>query len=329
MNAASIYKIEKRTIYKIKKRTTFFHRFPSLRNARALDCRHGAWILFGDVVSQEKINKCSYFLGRPVIPVMAWQAGPYEVLLIRGEFTEDHRKICDILGLDCASLENIPFLYEPGLALFDMDSTAIQMECIDEIAKFAGVGARVAALTEQAMRGELDFEQSLKARVAALKGTDISVLEQVQAGLRYTPGMAQLTASLHARGWKVGIASGGFTLFSDRVKKDLSLDFAKSNQLVIEKGKLTGELTGKIVDAQLKADILHKWAARFEIPMCNTLAVGDGANDLLMMNAAGLGVAYHAKPKVKKEANVAISHADLGGVFCVLSASLLFQRFGW
>ncbi|AMG31134.1 phosphoserine phosphatase SerB [Grimontia hollisae] len=315
--------------YPIKKHVKLLNRFPTIRDFRPSDCRLAGWILYGHSISPGALEDLSFFLGEDVLPLTGWTVGPYDVLLMRGPLTPEVVQLCDALALDCAGLDNIPNLYEPGLALFDMDSTAIQIECIDEIAKLAGVGEQVAEVTERAMRGELDFEESLRQRVATLKGTDVSVLEQVRDTLPYMPGMKPLTASLQARGWKVAIASGGFTWFSDKLKQDLSLTYAESNQLVIENGKLTGEVAGNVVDAQRKADILVDLAERYELMPANTLAVGDGANDLVMMSAAGLGIAYHAKPKVQQAAQVAIRHADLGGVLCVLSTSLLPQRLGW
>ncbi|USH01938.1 phosphoserine phosphatase [Grimontia kaedaensis] len=315
--------------YPIKKHVKLLNRFPSIREFRPSDSRQAGWILYGLHISPGSLDDLSFLLGEPVFPLTGWTVGLYEVLLMRGELTPEVVQLCDALALDCAALENIPNLYEPGLALFDMDSTAIQIECIDEIAKLAGVGEQVAEVTERAMRGELDFEASLRQRVATLKGTDVSVLEQVRDNIPYMPGMKQLTASLQARGWKVAIASGGFTWFSDKLKEDLSLAYAESNQLVIENGKLTGEVAGSVVDAQRKADILRDLADRYELMPGNTVAVGDGANDLVMMSAAGLGIAYHAKPKVQQAAQVAVRHADLGGVLCVLSASLLPQRLSW
>ncbi|OEE69778.1 phosphoserine phosphatase SerB [Enterovibrio norvegicus FF-33] len=315
--------------YPIKKHTKLLNRFPSIRGFRPSDCRQAGWLLFGLHISPSYLDDFSFLTGERVRPLAGWTVGPYEVLLMRGELTPEIVALCDALFLDCSGLENIPNLYEPGLALFDMDSTAIQIECIDEIAKLAGVGEQVSDVTERAMRGELDFEQSLRQRVATLKGTDVSVLEHVRDNIPYMPGMRRLTASLQARGWKVAIASGGFTWFSDKLKNDLSLAYAESNQLVIENGKLTGEVAGTVVDAQRKADILRDLAESYEYPPSNTLAVGDGANDLTMMAAAGLGIAYHAKPKVQQAAQVSIRHADLGGVMCVLSASLLPQRLSW
>lgn len=276
--------------------------------------------MFGPHLSPLQFDDMAFYLGEMPEIVSAWKVGNYDVAAIRGEFTQEVITICDALGLDCAALADLPQLSRPGLAVFDMDSTAIQIECIDEIAVLAGVGEQVAQVTERAMQGELDFEQSLRQRVGTLKDADESILSEVRASLPLMPEMAELVSALHRFGWKVAIASGGFTYFSDHLKALLSLDYAESNQLEIISGKLTGQVLGGVVDAQRKADVLNELAEKWDIEPYNTIAVGDGANDLKMMSAAGLGIAYHAKPKVQEQAQVAIRHADLGGVLCVLSA---------
>lgn len=230
------------------------------------------------------------------------------------------------LGLDCASITVLPELAKPGLIVMDMDSTAIQIECIDEIAKLAGVGELVSEITERAMQGELDFEASLRERVAALKGADESILSQVRQTLPLMPELVELVNTLKALGWKTAIASGGFTYFSDHLKEMLGLDFAQSNTLEIVDGKLTGKVLGDIVSAETKADILVTLADEYDVEPHNTVAVGDGANDLVMMATSGLGIAYHAKPKVQQQAQTAICHAGLGGVVCILSAALVQQK---
>ena len=203
----------------------------------------------------------------------------------------------------------------------DMDSTAIQIECIDEIAKLAGTGELVSAITESAMRGELDFEQSLRRRVGTLKGAPESILQQVREKLPLMPGLIETIKTLQQHGWKTAIASGGFTYFADYLKSLLNLDFAASNQFEIIDGKLTGNVKGSVVDAQYKANTLQKLAEEYHIPCKNTLAIGDGANDLAMIKVAGLGVAFHAKPKVQQQAQIVVNFADLTALLCLLSAN--------
>ena len=203
----------------------------------------------------------------------------------------------------------------------DMDSTAIQIECIDEIAKLAGVGELVSAITESAMRGELDFEQSLRRRVGTLKGAPESILQQVRETLPLMPGLVETIETLQKYGWKTAIASGGFTYFADYLKTLLHLDFAASNQFDIEDGKLTGLVKGDVVDAQYKAKTLQHLLGEYGIDSQHSIAIGDGANDLAMMKVAGLGVAFHAKPKVQQQAQIVVNFADLTALLCLLSAN--------
>lgn len=295
----------------------------SFKNKELICDERSTWMIYGrDLMRFHAFDKKA-FLCFDCEPLMAWSVGDYDVCLMKGRLTPAFYALSDEFEFDLAFCENLPQLSKPGIALFDMDSTAIQIECIDEIAKRIGVGAQVAAITERAMQGELDFEDSLRSRVKILKGTPVKILDEIRSTIPYMSGMHHLTTTLQDWGWKVAIASGGFTCFSDQVKQDLKLDFACSNQLVIENGFLTGELEGTIVDGQQKAAILLELAKRYHIPLSNTIAVGDGANDLAMMAQAGLGIAYHAKPSVQASAQVAIRHADLIGVMCVLSASLV------
>ncbi len=212
-----------------------------------------------------------------------------------------------------------PTLSQPGLLFMDMDSTLIQCECIDEIADFLGIKAQIAEITERAMRGELDFAASLTSRVQLLAGLDASVLETVYTErVELTDGAEKLITTLKSHGWKVGLVSGGFTYFTDKLKAKLSLDFTRSNVLEIHHGKLTGAVLGDIVDAETKRRCLLEQAEIFDIPMRQTIAIGDGANDLPMIRAAGMGIAFHAKPKVQAEAAYAINEGGLEKVLALL-----------
>jgi len=205
------------------------------------------------------------------------------------------------------------------LLITDMDSTLINIECIDEIADFAGLKPQVAAITEAAMRGELNFEQSLTRRVALLAGLDARALEHVyQERLRPNPGAETLLAGLAARGIKTALVSGGFTYFTERLTSRLKLDYARANTLEIVDGKLTGRVLGKIVGAEGKREFLAGLCKTLNISPAQAIAMGDGANDLLMMQVAGLSVAYHAKPKVQAQARVALNHSGLDAVLAFL-----------
>jgi len=205
-----------------------------------------------------------------------------------------------------------PTLSKPGLLFMDMDSTLIQCECIDEIADFLGIKQQISEITERAMRGELDFSASLTERVQLLAGLDASVLERVYLErIQLTDGAENLIRTVQKHGWKVGLVSGGFTYFTDKFKASLNLDFTRSNVLEIHNGKLTGSVLGAIVDAQTKRHCLLEQAEIYSIPISQTVALGDGANDLPMIKAAGLGIAFHAKPKVQAEALYAINEGPL------------------
>lgn len=202
-----------------------------------------------------------------------------------------------------------------GLLAMDMDSTLITIECIDEIADFAGRKAEVAAVTASAMRGEIDWPESLKRRVAALAGLEESALERVYADrLRFNPGAEKLIAAARRHGVKTLLVSGGFTYFTDRVRDRLKLDYAYSNVLVAEGGRLAGRTTGPLVDALGKAGHVARLKAELGIARERVIAIGDGANDLPMMREAGTSIAYHAKPVVKAEARYALDYSGLDGV---------------
>ncbi|MCG9578316.1 phosphoserine phosphatase [Vibrio tubiashii] len=310
----------------IRKHIPLINRLPESRLATQFDKANAGWVVFGEYLCPSQFEDIDFFVGYFNAVVDVWKVGHYEVALMAGELTAEHEEILQGLELDYSTLVDMPDLSKPGLIMLDMDSTAIQIECIDEIAKLAGVGEEVAEVTERAMQGELDFEQSLRQRVGKLAGADESILSEVRAELPLMPDLPELIGTLKQYGWKAAIASGGFTYFSDHLKQMLALDHAQSNQLEIVKGKLTGKVLGDVVSAQTKADILVELAEKYDIESHNTIAVGDGANDLVMMEAAGLGIAYHAKPKVEQQAKSAIRYAGLGGIVCILSALLVKQK---
>lgn len=219
------------------------------------------------------------------------------------------------LALDYACqlvyLTQQPSLRQPGILVMDMDSTAIEIECIDEIAKLAGVGEQVAAITARAMNGELDFAQSLLARVQTLAGAPEAILNQVLQQLPLMPGLTELIAYLQQHQWQVAIASGGFTYFTEALQQQLKLCATFANQLELADGKLTGRVLGEIVDAKRKAEVVAELTKRYQLPHTQTVAIGDGANDLPMLAEAALGVAFHAKPKVQAAAKAAITSGSL------------------
>ena len=204
------------------------------------------------------------------------------------------------------------------IVLLDMDSTLIQQEVIDLLADKCGVGEKVAAITESAMRGELDFAQSLTARVKLLAEADAEILETVKAGITLTPGARTLIRTLHKLGHKVGVVSGGFLDVIEPLLQELQRDFYRANRLEIADGKLTGNLLGAIVDKKAKADALRDFAASENVNLAQTIAIGDGANDLGMLEIAGLGIAFNAKPAVRAAANSSINSPYLDSVLYLM-----------
>jgi len=220
------------------------------------------------------------------------------------QFTEENH-------LEAAILVHAPTLSTPGLLVMDMDSTTIKIECIDEIAVLAGVGEQVSEVTELAMQGKLDFSESLYQRVATLENAPETILADVAKNIPLMEGLETLITELKQHHWRVAIASGGFTYFADHLKSLLSLDAAYANTLEIIDEKLTGKVLGSVVDAQVKADCLLSLSKEYSIPSQQTVAMGDGANDLVMMEAANLGIAFHAKSIVKAKADTAINATGL------------------
>ena len=223
------------------------------------------------------------------------------------------------MGLDFSFQEDDMYRRMRRLICFDMDSTLIQTECIDELARCAGVGEEVSAITAAAMRGEIDFKESFTRRVRLLKGLDASVMKDIAEHLPFTEGVDRLMSVLKTSGYKIAILSGGFTYFGEYIQKKYGIDYVYANELEIDNdGKLTGNYVGPIVDGYRKAELLRLIAQVEKINLAQTIAVGDGANDLPMISEAGLGIAFHAKPRVVANAQQSINTMGLDGVLYFL-----------
>ena len=246
---------------------------------------------------------------------------------VRGEPTDAVQFKSELLELssryeiDIAYQEDTIFRRNRRLVVFDMDSTLIDAEVIDELAYEAGVGEQVAAITEAAMQGELDFKQSFTQRVGLLKGLSADVLQSVAERLVLNEGAEHLISTLRKLGYKTAIVSGGFTFFGQHLQKRLGVDYVYANQLDIENGYVTGRVTGDIIDGQRKAELLRQIAAQEGLRLEQVIAVGDGANDLPMLSIAGLGIAFRAKPLVKASAKQSISNLGLDGILYLLGYS--------
>ena len=223
--------------------------------------------------------------------------------------------------IDVAYQEDSIFRRNRRLVVFDMDSTLIDAEVIDELAIEAGVGEQVAAITEAAMQGEIDFKQSFTPRMALLKGLDVSVLQSVAERLRLNEGAEHLISTLKKLGYKTAIVSGGFTFFAEYLQQRLGVDYVYANQLDIKDGLVTGQVSGDIIDGQRKAELLREIAEKEGLKLQQVIAVGDGANDLPMLGIAGLGIAFRAKPLVKASAEQSISNLGLDGILYLLGYS--------
>lgn len=221
-------------------------------------------------------------------------------------------------GLDVSFQKDDIFRRSRRLICFDMDSTLVHTECIDELAAKAGVGDQVKAITESAMRGEIDFVESFTKRVSLLKGLDVSVMDEIAANLPYNEGLDRMMKILKRVGYKTAILSGGFTYFGKCLQQKFGFDYVYANELEIENGKLTGRFVGDVVDGKRKAELLKLLCQVENISLEQAVAVGDGANDLPMLSLAGLGIAYHAKPKVRENASQNLTSIGLDGILYFL-----------
>ncbi len=225
---------------------------------------------------------------------------------------------CTRPGLDISFQKDDIYRRSRRLICFDMDSTLVGAECIDELAEKAGVGQQVKAITESAMRGEIDFKESFTRRVALLKGLDVSVMEDIARNLPLNEGLERMMKILKRVGYKTAILSGGFTYFGKYLQQKFGFDYVYANELEVENGKLTGRYVGEVVDGRRKAELLRLLCQFEGIDVAQSVAVGDGANDLPMIGTAGLGIAYHAKPKVKATAEQNLSTVGLDGILYFL-----------
>jgi len=295
--------------------------------ARKITARHltrVTGVVSGYGLNIDAINRLS---GRVPLGDLSDRSKASVEFSVRGQLDDLKRFRADLLELagemdiDLAFQVDNMYRRNRRLVAFDMDSTLIEAEVIDELAAAAGVGAEVSAITGSAMRGEMDFSESLRRRVALLRGLDESVLRRVAEGLQLTEGAERLVGTLRSLGYRTAILSGGFAYFGKRLQARLGIDYVYANELELVDGKVTGKVAGAIVDGERKAALLREIADREGIDLEQVISVGDGANDLPMLSIAGLGIAFRAKPVVKRSAGQSISTLGLDGILYLLGIS--------
>jgi len=270
------------------------------------------------------INRLSGRIPQGELPALSKACVEFSVrgpLQDSAAFRQDLLEVAGALEVDLAFQQDNMYRRNRRLVAFDMDSTLIEAEVIDELATLAGVGEQVSAITERAMRGEIDFSESFRARVALLKGLDEEALQRVAGELKITEGAEHLISTLRTLGYKTAILSGGFTYFARYLQARLGMDYVYANELDIANGVVTGNIKGAIVDGARKAELLRQLAREEGIDLQQVIAVGDGANDLPMLSIAGLGIAFRAKPLVKKSAEQSISTLGLDAILYLLGFS--------
>ncbi len=280
--------------------------------------------IYSKNLTEQKLKQFESYSGLSVLKQASFLE--YKIAFFNAKLTASLQDSAAKIKCDISSLDIQPVLNQAGLLIMDMDSTAIKIECIDEIAKLAGTGELVSSITASAMRGELDFEESLRKRVATLKDAPESILQKVRQNLPLMEGFEILIRELKKANWKIAIASGGFDYFADYLKQKYQLDAAFSNKLEIIDNKLTGQVIGNVVDANFKAKTLQQLGKQFNISQNQWVAVGDGANDLPMLKTASLGIALHAKPKVQEQAQFVVNFGDLSAIILLLNAKQLFNQ---
>ena len=292
--------------------------------ARIITAEHLSAVTAVVAANKLNIDRIDRLSGRIPLDNVQQQTKACVEFSLRGEVEDSPAFRSQLMGLtsqfdiDIAFQEDNMFRRNRRLVVFDMDSTLIEAEVIDELAKAAGVGEQVAAITERAMAGELDFTESFSARVALLKGLDESVLADIAQTLPVTEGAEKLVANLKRLGYKTAILSGGFNYFGEYLQRQLGIDYVYANELEVVDGQVTGNVTGQVVDGARKAELLRSIAQQENISLEQSIAVGDGANDLPMLSIAGLGIAFRAKPIVKESAKQSISTLGLDGILYLL-----------